>query len=93
MLGQENNAEICSPKVTSDLDVTADSDLDVTADSDIDATADSEIDKNNLKPKSDSVNKKSTLTCDTCGKKFFKLHRLEGHLRQHQGLKVCLSLS
>lgn len=36
------------------------------------------------------TNDASTLniSCDICSKKFFKLHRLEGHLRQHQGLKV-----
>lgn len=63
----------------------------MTDDIDADANTDSEMSKNNLETKSDSAPKKSTLTCETCGKKFFKLHRLEGHLRQHQGLKVCLS--
>lgn len=46
----------------------------------------------NQETSSERRNKKSTLTCAQCGKKFFKLHRLEGHLRQHQGLKVCLHL-
>lgn len=46
--------------------------------------------EDNLETKSESADKKSTLTCDECGKKFFKKHRLEGHLREHQGLKVRL---
>lgn len=59
----------------------------------VNAEAVSEVsNKDNLETESESPNKKSTLTCDTCGKKFFKLHRLEGHLRQHQGLKACLLL-
>lgn len=30
----------------------------------------------------------SLISCDLCGKKFYKKHRLEAHLRSHQGLKV-----
>lgn len=30
--------------------------------------------------------------CDLCSKKFFMKHRLEAHLRIHQGLKVLLVL-
>lgn len=44
--------------------------------------------KTNTDTHVESANKKTTLTCEQCGKKFFKSHRLEGHLRQHQGLKV-----
>lgn len=31
---------------------------------------------------------KDLFKCDLCDKRFFKKHRLEGHLRTHQGLKV-----
>lgn len=30
--------------------------------------------------------------CDMCGKRFFKKHRLVSHLRQHVGLKVCVTI-
>lgn len=58
-----------------------------------DANAETEIgtSKDNPDVSIKSPSKKSTLSCEQCGKKFFKLHRLEGHLRQHQGLKVRLS--
>lgn len=34
------------------------------------------------------VPQKDLFKCDMCDKRFFKKHRLEGHLRTHQGLKV-----
>ncbi|XP_037025417.1 zinc finger protein 260-like [Bradysia coprophila] len=58
--------------------------------SDTNGTTEIETSKDGLDVSAESPNKKSTLSCDQCGKKFFKLHRLEGHLRQHQGLKPCV---
>lgn len=37
-------------------------------------------------------NPKLLFKCNICPKKFFRERRLEGHLRQHRGLKVCFSL-
>lgn len=53
-----------------------------------DKVAEFETQNNLTKPQS-----KSTLSCNKCNKRFFKSHRLEGHLRQHQGLKVDISIS
>lgn len=46
-------------------------------------------DKKKVKPR--KIRKSASLLhfiCDICNKKFYKLHRLKGHLRTHQGLKV-----
>lgn len=40
------------------------------------------------KSKKKDASPKDLFKCDMCDKRFFKKHRLEGHLRTHQGLKV-----
>ena len=47
--------------------------------------------KGRRKKKSNDISSEM-FTCDICSKRFCKLHRLEGHLRQHRGLKVRLMI-
>lgn len=44
--------------------------------------------RNRQKPRDRRTPSTLNLTCDMCGKRFFKKHRLECHLRLHVGLKV-----